>query len=436
MKITKLFLIALLLGILVIGISIFFRLFIETFIFYNILLLCLTIADYTITPTKKSFEVERIGDRKLSLLEQEKLQVRIYNKSGYEAFIEVMQELPSAFACEEEVLKDKILPYSCKAFIWTIKPNKRGAFMLEDIYIRQRGRLGLIQKDVLLRCDAEYKVYPSLNNLKKYHMMLRKEYFLGNENHITKKKSDGKEFESLRGYVKGDDVRKINWVKSARENKLMVNQYEPENNKHIYILLDTGRTMSYRVNEYSKLDLAINACVFLSDVVCYNKDRSGLLVFNTKVDRFIKPSKGDFHRNQMLESLYHVEGTKLTSNFDEVLFYLSHQEKRRSLICLFTDIHTLQEVYYIEKGIEYITKKHHLLIFLVKDEKLDGAIHLNVKDKKDVFLKGTAYKMMDERKKIIKSLNKKGVTCIECDRENIVYKAVNEYMKAKNREIM
>lgn len=436
MKITKRFLITLLLGTFVIGISIFFHLFAEAFIFYNTLLLCLTAIDYIITPTKKSFEVERIGDRKLSLLEQEKLQVRIHNKSGYEAFIEVMQELPTAFVCEDEILKDKISPYSYKEFQWIISPNKRGAFMLEDIYIRQKGRLGLIQKDVLLTCSAEYKIYPSLKNLKKYHMMLRKEHFLSSENHITKKKSDGKEFESLREYVKGDDVRKINWIKSARESKLIVNQYEPENNKHIYILLDTGRTMSYRVNEYSKLDLAINACVFLSDVVCYNKDRSGLLVFNTKVDRFIKPSKGDFHRNQILESLYHVEGTKQTSNFDEVLFYLSHQEKRRSLICMFTDINTLQEVYYIEKGIEYITKKHHLLIFLVKDEKMDKAIHLNMKDEKDAFLKGTAYKMMDERKKIIQSLNKRGVTCIECDRENIVYKAVDEYMKAKNREIM
>lgn len=428
--------IALLLGTLVIGISIFFHLFVEAFIFYNIFLLCFTIADYMITPAKKSFEVERVGDRKLSLLEQEKLQIRIYNKSNHEASIEIMQELPNAFVCEEEVLKDKILPHSHKEFTWVIKPNKRGAFILEDIYIRQRGRLGLIKKDVLLKCEEEYKVYPSLKNLKKYHMMLRKDHFLSSENHVIKKKSDGKEFESLREYVKGDDVRKINWMKSARENKLMVNQYEPENNKHIYILLDTGRTMSYRVNEYSKLDLAINACVFLSDVVCYNKDRSGLLVFNTKVDTFIKPSKGDFHRNQILESLYHVEGTKLTSNFDEVLFYLSHQEKRRSLICMFTDINTLQEVYYIEKGIEYITKKHHLLIFLVKDEKLDEAIQIKVKDKKDAFLKGTAYKMTDERKRIIKSLNKKGVTCIECDQEDIVYKAVNEYMRAKNREIM
>ena len=76
------------------------------------------------------------------------------------------------------------------------------------------------------------------------------------------------------------------------------------------------------------------------------------------------------------------------------------------------------------------------MIFLVKDEKLDDAIEIEVKDQRDAFFKGTAYKMIDERKKIIKALNKKGVTCIECDQEDIVYKAVNEYMRIKNQGMM
>ncbi|WP_129595691.1 DUF58 domain-containing protein [Anaerophilus nitritogenes] len=436
MSITRLFLGLLALGIFIIGASIKAQLFIETFIFYNGILLMLMVVDYFMTPVKNIFEVERIGDKKLSLLEEEKITIKIYNKSKKKVDIYVLHEFPKCFLCKEDKIKDVILPHDQKEFVWDIKPTERGAFFIEEIYIRRRGVLSLITKDVLLKNKEEYKVYPSLKNLKKYHMMLKKENLLYGQNHIIKKRSEGKEFESLREYIKGDDIRKINWIKSARENKLIVNQYEPENNKHIYILLDTGRTMSYRVNEYSKLDLAINASVFLSDVVCHNKDQSGLMIFNTKVDTYIKPSKGDYHRNQILEALYHVKGTKLTSNYDEVLFSLSKNEKRRSLLCIFTDIDTLQEVYYIEKGLEYIKKKHCVIIFLVKDEKIDDILNKEVKDKKDIYQKGMAYEIKDEKIKIIKALNQKGIICIECDREDMIYKAVNEYMKVKNKEMI
>ncbi|MCT4604541.1 MAG: DUF58 domain-containing protein [Marinisporobacter sp.] len=432
--ITKKFIGMALIGTVFIGMSIPFGIYFEIFIMYNTILLVLTLIDYFSTPIQNIFEIERIGDCKLSLLEEENISVRIYNKGSLKTNIEVLHEFPNAFTCKRDYFTESIDSHSNHTFTFKIVPNKRGAFSFEEIYIRRLGRLGLIKKDLLIKNNKEYKVYPSLKNLKKYHMMLKKDYFLSSGNKLVKKKSDGREFESLREYVRGDDIRKINWVKTARENKLMINQYEPENNKHIHILLDAGRTMSYRVNEYSKLDLAINAAVFLSDVVCHNKDQSGLMVFNTKVDTFVKPSKGDHHRNTILEALYHVEGTKLTSNYDEVLFYLASKEKRRSLICIFTDMDTLQEVYYIEKGLEYITRKHEVVMFLVKDEKLDEAMGIEVNNQKDAFVKGIGYKMKNERKRIIKSLNRKGVICIECDQEDIIYKAVNEYMRIKNKE--
>ncbi|SNS59902.1 Uncharacterized conserved protein, DUF58 family, contains vWF domain [Anaerovirgula multivorans] len=434
MTVTKQFLILVLIGTVFIGISIPTSLYLQAFILYNMLIFILIMIDYYRTPTKNVFEIERVGDKKLSLLEEEKIILKIYNRTNLLASIEVLQELPSSFECKEMIVEGSINPYSNKEFVLRVIPRKRGAFLLEDIYIRRRGILHLIKKDIRIHHTEEYKVYPSLKNLKKYHLMLRKDNLVKSGENLLKKRSDGRDFESLREYVKGDDVRKINWIKSARENKLIVNQYEPESDKHIYILLDTGRTMSYRVNQYSKLDLAINAALFLSDAACYNKDKSGLLVFNTKIDAFIKPAKGDFHRNLMLETLYHIEGTRMTSSYEEALFYLSKQEKKRSLICMFTDIDTLQEVDYIRKALEYIVKKHYVVIFLVKNEKLEEVKLTRVNSRKDAFVKGIAYKMEEERKSIIRALQQRGVNCIECDREDIIYKAINEYMKIKNRE--
>lgn len=434
MTVTKIFLMLILLGLLFIILSIPLHLYLEVFILYNLLLLLLLAVDYYKTPVNNVFEIQRLGDRKLSFLEEEQIILKIYNKSNTEASIEVLQEFPESFACNNNRIAHSIAPHCHREFVFCLMPQKRGAFLLQDIYIRRVGILSLVKKDIKVELEEEYKVYPSLRNLKRYHLMLKKDFFFKKGSHILKKKSEGSEFESLREYVKGDDVRKVNWIKSARENKLMVNQYEPEGNKHVYILLDRGRTMSFAVDQCAKLDLAINAALFLSDVVGYNKDKSGLVVFNTEIDVFIKPGKGAHHRNLVLEALYHLEGTKSTSIYEEVLFHLSKQEKRRSLICLFTDIDTLQEVDYMKEALDYTAKKHHVVIFLVKSQKLDQLKAMEVLSKKDAFLKGIIYKKEEERESIIRALGQRGVTCIECNQEDIIYKAINAYMKAKNRE--
>ncbi|MEW9123905.1 MAG: DUF58 domain-containing protein [Thermotaleaceae bacterium] len=436
MTVTKRFLYFVSFGMLVIALTIPFAVSLLAFITYNIVLLLLLLLDYYKTPIKGVFEIEYVGEKKLSLLEDEKICFSIQNKTDQTAIVEVLHELPKAFDYENNRLQAVLLPHAPKNMAVNIIPKKRGIFLLEEVYIRRSGVLGFIKKDIRIDVKEAYKVYPSLKNLKKYHLMLKKDYFFKTGKNMVKREADGREFESLREYVKGDDVKRINWTKSARENKLIVNQYEPENNKHVYILLDTGRTMSYAVNQYTKMDLAINAALFLSDVVCYNKDKSGLLIFNTRVEAFIKPSQGADHRNRILETLYHIEGTRLTSNYEDVLLYLSRQEKRRSLICLFTDIDTVEEIGCIREALRFIHKKHHIILFLIKNEKLESLKRIKLNSRKDLFLKGAAYKMEEERRNIIRILGQSGIHCIECDSEDIGYRAVSAYMGAKNREVV
>src|SRR5690606_27128796 len=119
------------------------------------------------------------------------------------------------------------------------------------IHIKYNGILKLCSKKYWYDVTENYKVYPKLKDLSKYGLKII------NKNHLihgvkkVKSHGGGTEFESLREYSEGDDYRKINWLATARANKLIVNTYEPEKNQQVMIMLDSSRVMNSEI-EYIK----------------------------------------------------------------------------------------------------------------------------------------------------------------------------------------
>jgi uncharacterized protein (DUF58 family) len=287
-----------------------------------------------------------------------------------------------------------------------------------------------------LNVNREYKVYPNLKNLRKYKLSLTNNRMLKQGQKNLKMLGRGTSFESLREYVTGDEYRKINWKATAREGKPVVNQYEPEKNQHVHMLIDTGRPMSYTVRGYRKLDMVVNTALILSDIVNQNGDQSGLLLFNTEVDNMIMPGKGAVHRNKMLEALYHIDHTNQTSNYEDAFYYFKRKERHRSIMFLFTDFETIEEAENMLRVLPVISKNNLLIIMLIRNESLENIGNLEVKNKEDMFNKGVALELINERKKIISLLNRRGVMCVEVEAEKLEFSTVNKYIQVKNRNYM
>jgi uncharacterized protein (DUF58 family) len=246
----------------------------------------------------------------------------------------------------------------------------------------------------------------------------------------------GTSFESLREYVAGDEYRKINWSATARSSKPIINQYEPEKNQHVYMFIDTGRPMSYSVRGYRKLDLAVNTALVLSDIVNQNGDQSALLLFNTEVNNMIAPGKGAAHRNRILEALYNIDYTNQTSNYDDAFYYFKRKERHRSIVFLFTDFETVEEAENMLKILPIISKNNLVAVILIKNERLEEIGSQKVRNQEEVFDKGVALELINERRKIISLLNKRGVFCIECEAEKVEITAINQYIQIKNKSYL
>lgn len=403
-------------------------------IVYNLICFIFLLGDYFTSVDARLINIDRIGSNKLSIYEEEYISFEVYNKSNYRLNIELRDEIPEYhFKSTIKPIEGYVLPHEKKTFQYMVEPTKRGAFIFRSVYFRWEGRFKLCKKVIKLNLTREYKVYPNLKNLRKYKLSITNNRIFRQGQRNIKMLGRGTSFESLREYVSGDEYRKINWKATARSNKPIINLYEPEKNQHIYMFIDTGRPMSYMTSGYRKLDLAVNTALVLSDVANGNGDKSGLLVFNTKVNDMIMPGKGPGHRTEIMNTLYHVEDTKLTSNYDDAFYYFKSKERHRSIIFFFTDFDTIEEAENLTKLIPVIAKNNIVIILLIKNEKLEIISTSKIKNTEDLFNKGVSLELKNDRHKIISLLNRQGFLCIETEAEKLEYTAVNKYIQVKNR---
>lgn len=437
LSITKRFLYLLTLGLLILIVGFIIGNSLTIFIVYNLFCIILLLVDYFISPKETEIEIVRNANDKLSIFEKEPISFTVYNKSEYKLNIELIDEIPEFhFKAERKLMKGIIGQHEKKTFQYFAVPTKRGAFEFKSVHVRYEGRLKLCKRQFTIALNKEYKIYPNLKNLRKYRLSITNNRQLRQGQRTLRMLGKGTSFESLREYVTGDEYRKINWKATARGNKPIVNQYEPEKNQHVYMFIDTGRPMSYTVRGNRKLDMVVNTALVLSDIVNQNGDQSALLLFNTVVENMIAPGKGAYHRNKILEGLYHIDYTNETSNYDDAFYYFKKKERHRSIIFIFTDFETVEEAENMLKVLPIISKHNLVIIMLIKNEPLMEIASQKVKNQVQMFDKGVALELLDERQKIISLLNKKGVLCIECVSEKLEFTAINQYIQIKNRSYL
>lgn len=435
--VTRRFIYLVAIGVLLLGASIFIGSTFTVFITYNLVCVVLFLADYFISRQDREIYVDRIGDNRLSIYEKEAISIIVYNKGQRRLYVELKDEIPEVhFKTEEKIMKGFVEPHEKREFQYFITPTKRGAFVFRNIHVRYEGRLKLCMKMYRVDLSREYKVYPNLKNLRKYRLSITNNRMLKQGQRNLKMLGRGTSFESLREYVTGDEYRKINWKATAREGKPIVNQYEPEKNQHVHMLIDTGRPMSYTVRGYRKLDLVVNTALILSDIVNQNGDQSGLLLFNTDVKTMIMPGKGAAHRNKLLDTLYHIDHTNLTSNYEDAFYHFKRKERHRSIVFLFTDFETLEEAESMLRVLPVISRNNLLILMIIKNESLEAIGAQEVKNKEDMFNKGVALELINERRRIISLLNRRGIMCTEVEAENLELSAVNKYIQVKNRNYL
>lgn len=178
-------------------------------------------------------------------------------------------------------------------------------------------------------------------------------------------KGQGMTFSEVRRYQFGDDIRRIDWNKTARFREPFVKLMEEERELTLMLLVDISASMDYGTKNQLKREYVAEICASLGFSATGNKDKVGLILFADKVYKVIPPQKGKKHILAMLSTILSADYIPAESNIDEALQLMMSVFKRKSMVFLFSDF----EDEYNLKILRVASKKHQLLGMRIFDDK-------------------------------------------------------------------
>lgn len=404
-----------------------------------VLVLCFLAAmvDYLFVFNQKDgILAQRILAEKLSNGDENPVKIDIKNNYGFKINVKVIDEIPFQFQKRDFLIEKQIESGKNTFFQYILEPKERGEYNFGSLNIYVSSPLGFVSKRFSFQKDANLPAYPSFIHLRKYELMaLQSEFLLGGIKKI-RKLGHTMEFEQIKEYVPGDDIRTINWKATSKTNRLMVNQFQDEKSQRIFMLIDKGRTMKMPFKGLSLLDYSINATMALSHIILKKGDRAGMMTFSKKTENKIAAENKSGQLRKISEALYNIKTDFFESDFNRLYQDVKYSLNQRSLILLFTNFETLDGLNRQLKYLRGIAKNHLLVVVFFKNSELQTLIHKNPESMQEIYDEIIAEKFEFEKKLIIQELRKYGIYTVYTLPENLNIDVINKYLEIKARGIL
>jgi uncharacterized protein (DUF58 family) len=400
---------------------------------FNILLGLLLLLDRTLTVKSDVLTVERQYEHRLSLGAENLITLQVENRSKTNLEVTIKDEPPVSFGVSDSMLRGKVPADSAVTFRYSLDPPKRGDYQFGRINVRFPSKLGLFMRQFqITAANSDIRVYPNIQDIRKYQIMTRRGYLIESGLKSSRAVGLGTDFESLRDYQVDDTYRRINWGATARRGRLTVNQYEEDKSQNILLVLDAGRMMSGNVTSLSKLDYAINACLLLGYVGVNHDDKVGLIAFADEVKMYLPPRKGQPQLQKILGGLYNLQPAMVESDYRAVCQYIGFKNRKRSLICFFTDLIDEEASARLITYVSSLTGNHLVMCITMLDTSLVRMAKKFPTDSKDVYEKGVARSVLRNREIAISQLKSRGVVVVNVPPEELSVSTINKYLEIKS----
>lgn len=421
-------------------------LFVISFVFprwFNIVkllflvLLGFTLLDFLILfSTKIGIKGVRTLPEKFSNGDQNSIAISIDNYYTFSIFTKIIDEIPEQFQIRNFNIERKLSPSSKTELQYELRPTERGEYHFGKLNIYVTSVFGLIARRFSFNDQAMVPTYPSFMQLRKYNLLAISNNL--NQYGIKKIRKLGHtmEFEQIKEYVLGDDLRTINWKATAKKNQLMVNQFQDEKSQPVYSVIDKGRVMKMPFNDLTLLDYAINASLVISNVALKKQDKAGIFTFSKKVENMVVAERRTSQMNLILESLYNVNTDYFESDFGRLYADIKRNITQRSLILLYTNFETLDGLYRQLPYLKGIAKNHLLVVVFFKNTELNSLIFERAETVQQAYDKVIAEKFAYEKRLIVNELKKYGIYSILTTPENLTIDTINKYLEIKARGLL
>lgn len=318
-------------------------------------------------------------------------------------------------------------------FSYSFTPTKRGAYHWGETHVFLRTMLSLVKRRIIFSTHDSTAVYPSVAQMKKYafevfhhqsHQRgIKKMRRLGNNN----------EFEQIKPYVQGDELRSLNWKATSRKNELMVNQYQEERSQNIYAIIDKSRSMAHSFEGMSLLDYAINSTLVFSNIALRKGDKPGLVTFSDKIGSKLAANSGQRQLQLIIDLLYNERTHFNEANYDLLFQAIRQHIRTRSLLMLYTNFDTEQAMRRALPLLKRLARTHLLVVVFFENTHLHEVVIEKPRTERDIYVSAVAEDVINIKRRIALELNRNGIHTVLTKPDDLNVHTINKYLEFKSR---
>jgi uncharacterized protein (DUF58 family) len=434
---TNRFFLLLALGVALLSFGWFNRAALYLTIAFDVLLFAAAAFDYFISERAKDFTVERKMDERFAMGAENPVSVKIRNRTRRPVKFIVKDEYPPQMELLDPREASLTVPTN-RSRTWTYQllPTGRGKYNFGNTALRFRTKLGLLWKQYNYATTQDVKVYPNIREAKKNELYAHRNRRPDPGIRRMQLRGQGREFESMREFVTGDEIRHISWHATARRGKVITRQYTIERSQNVVVLLDTGRLMTARIGKLSKLDHAINAALSIAYVAASGGDNVGLLAFARRVISYLPPRRGRDQINRVMESLYNLEPQLIEPSYARSFNFFSSNCKRRSLVIILTDLVDRDASAELLVHTSKLIPRHLPLIVTIGDTDLRELVRSRPNTPAEVYQQGVAEEILRQREEALSRIRHAGGLALDVPARQLSIALVNKYLEVKERGLL
>ena len=399
-------------------------------------LLAMVLLDYAILfLRRKGVAAERELSERFSNGDNNKVQLVLKSHYPFRVQLKIIDEIPVQFQRRDFIMEASLAGGEQQRLVYSLRPVERGEYIFHDINIFVKSPLNLVVRRIKTEQEQMVKVMPSYLALRQYELLAYSNNLSESGSRKIRKIGHSLEFEQIKEYVTGDDIRSINWKATARKGgQLMVNNYADERSQQVYCVIDKGRVMKMPFEGMTLLDYAINATLILSRVALIKQDKAGLVTFDENIGHFLPADRKAAQMGSILETLYNQQTKFLETDYEKLYALMRTRITQRSLIILFTNFESMSGLQRQLPYIRSIARNHLVLVVFFENTELRQLTESKVHDIESLYVKTIAEKFAHEKKLIVKELQQHGIFTILTAPQNLTVNTVNKYLELKARQ--
>ena len=404
---------------------------------YDAALLLLAFADARMSRLPEGLEILREFGGRFHIGAETEVRVRVNNNTPRRFKLKVKDEYPP----ELQLLSPReaeleVGPLESQALAYTLKPPRRGRFEFGRVAVRVRSRLGLVWRETFAAAPSSVKVYPNVRRAREAELKALGARSLVASQRRAAWRGEGRDFESLREYVTGDELRHVSWSATARRGKLTTRQYQIERDQTLLVALDAGRLMTARVEGESKFDTAIHAALALMSAARRAGDHAGLVVFGRRVKAYVPPSKGREQTEAVLEALHSIEPELIEPSYTRAFQFVAANCKRRSFVVLLTDLVDEEGSRELLTSLRILRPRHLPLVVTIADRDLRASVRDAPETLRALFTQSVAEEIMLQRESALRLVEAQGGLALDVTAAALVPALLETYIRVKERGLL